>query len=171
MRYACLSRWYKSFVCVSWHRFYKSFIFVTWRIHMCTAWLIHICDMTHLYVRHDTLVVMCDMTHLYLWNYLFICVTWLIHMCDMRLDLFICVTNLTSACTEYRVATISRLLKITGLFCRRALSKRLYSTNEAYHCILQKSPMILRSLIIVAAPYHTIMNAMEWLQLVRSLKL
>jgi len=101
----------------------------------------------------------------------FMCVPWLIHMCDMRLDLFICVTNLTSACTEYRVATISRLLKITGLFCRRALSKRLYSTNEAYHCILQKSPMILRSLIIVAAPYHTIMNAMEWLQLVRSLKL
>ena len=30
----------------------------------------------------------------------------------------------------YGVATISRLLKIIGLFCKRALSKRLYSAKE-----------------------------------------
>jgi len=30
------------------------------------------------------------------------------------------------------VATISRLLKITGLFCQRALEKRGYSAKETY---------------------------------------
>ena len=30
------------------------------------------------------------------------------------------------------VATISRLLKIIGLFCKRALYKRLYSAKETY---------------------------------------
>ena len=31
---------------------------------------------------------------------------------------------------QYGVATISRLLRITGLFCKRVLSKRLYSAKE-----------------------------------------
>jgi len=34
---------------------------------------------------------------------------------------------------QYRVATISRLLKITSLFCKRALQKRLYSVKETYN--------------------------------------
>jgi len=34
---------------------------------------------------------------------------------------------------HYGVATISRFLKIVGLFCTRALSKRLYSAKETYH--------------------------------------
>ena len=33
---------------------------------------------------------------------------------------------------SYGVATIRRLLKITGLFCRRALEKRGYSAKETY---------------------------------------
>jgi len=94
----------------------------------------------------------------------------------------------------YGVAMISRLFKIIGLFCKRALSKRRYSAKETYHfkkptnrshimCIyvfqdtymspfalftkqtrptkepykrddiLQKRPIILRSLLIVATPY------------------
>ena len=32
----------------------------------------------------------------------------------------------------YGVAKISRLLKIIGLFCKRALFKRLYSAKEIY---------------------------------------
>ena len=32
----------------------------------------------------------------------------------------------------YRVATISRLLEIIGLFCKRALQKRLYSASDVY---------------------------------------
>jgi len=33
----------------------------------------------------------------------------------------------------YEVATISRLLKIRGLFCKRALQKRLNSAKETYN--------------------------------------
>jgi len=33
----------------------------------------------------------------------------------------------------YGVASISRLLKITGLFCKRALKKRRYSARETYN--------------------------------------
>jgi len=33
---------------------------------------------------------------------------------------------------SYGVATISRILKIIGLFCKRALQKRLYSAKETY---------------------------------------
>ena len=33
----------------------------------------------------------------------------------------------------YGVATTRRLLKITGLFCKRALQKRLYSAKETYN--------------------------------------
>ena len=69
---------------------------------ICVTWQIYKCDMTHLYVWHDTfisvmwLLHMCDMTHSYVWHYSFICVTWLIHMCDMTHsyvwhDSFICV--------------------------------------------------------------------------------
>ena len=44
----------------------------------------------------------------------------------------------------YGVAMTSRLLKIIGLFCKRALYKRPYSAKETYH---------LRSLLMVATPY------------------
>jgi len=88
----------------------------------------------------------------------------------------------------YGVATISRLLQMIGLFCKRTLWKRLYSAQETYdlkeptnrshpisisvidssvigillciyefvlfyRALLQKRPMILRSLLIVATPY------------------
>jgi len=45
--------------------------------------------------------------------------------------------------TRYGVARISRLLKIIGLFCKRALQKRLYSA---------KKPYFLRSLRIIGTP-------------------
>ena len=45
----------------------------------------------------------------------------------------------------YGVATISKPLKILGLFCKRALQKRRSS---------QKRNVILRSLLIVATPYN-----------------
>jgi len=54
------------------------------------------CDMAHLYVRHDVFICakwriyMCDMTHAFVWHDSFIrqhdsiiCATWLMHMCDM----------------------------------------------------------------------------------------
>ena len=70
---------------------------------LCVTWLIHMWDMTHSCVWHDTcecvtwFIHMCDVTHSYLWHDSFICVTWLIHMCDMThsyvwRETFMCVT-------------------------------------------------------------------------------
>jgi len=50
----------------------------------CLTWLIHVCDMT-----------MCDMTHLYVWHDSFTCVTWLIHMFNMTHS---CVWNRSIIC-------------------------------------------------------------------------
>jgi len=52
----------------------------------------------------------------------------------------------------YAVPTISRLLKITGLFCKRALQKRLYKRDEKLRMC------------------H-VSDVMGWLRLVGSLKL
>jgi len=71
----------------------------------CVTWPIHICDMTHSYVWHDSFIcetwlihrpspcsplrpcttALRDMTHSssYVWHDAFICTTWLIHMCDI----------------------------------------------------------------------------------------
>jgi len=38
-------------------------------------------------------------------------------------------THMIAYANDYEVVTISRLLKIVGLFCKRALSKRLYSAK------------------------------------------
>jgi len=48
-----------------------------WMASLYVPWLIHMCDMTHSYVWHDSFI--CAMTHSY--------VPWLIHMCH---DSFIC---------------------------------------------------------------------------------
>jgi len=42
--------------------------------------VLHDCGMTHLHVIW--LISMCDMTHLYVWHDSFTCVTWLTDMCD-----------------------------------------------------------------------------------------
>ena len=76
---------------------------------MCVIWLIHICDMTHSCVWHESfkwvpwLIPVCDMTHSYEWHDSFPCVTWLIHMIDlthsfMWHDSFICVQWLIHMC-------------------------------------------------------------------------
>jgi len=58
--------------------------------------------------------------------------------------LHVCERHTPHQQTHYGVATISMLLEITGLFWKEPY-KRDY--------ILQKKPMILRSLLIVATPY------------------
>jgi len=78
-------------------------LYVCTRSCVWVKWLIHMCDMTHSYVRHDLfmcvtspcllsvtwllyicrLIHMCDMTHSYVWHDPFTCVTGHIHMCDM----------------------------------------------------------------------------------------
>jgi len=86
--------------------------YLTWLIHlcdmthscvwhdsfMCVTWLFHMCDMTHSYVSRDSfiyvtwLIHMCDMSRSYMWHDSFICETWLIfYVCH---DSFTCVTCL-----------------------------------------------------------------------------
>jgi len=63
---------------------------------ICVTWLIHMCDVTHSYVRHDSLIYIthtCDKTHSYEWHDSFIRETWLIHTWR---DSFICATWLTN---------------------------------------------------------------------------
>ena len=45
----------------------------------------------------------------------------------------ICLRSLLIVATPYGVATISRLLKMIGLFCKRALYNRRYSAKETYY--------------------------------------
>jgi len=59
----------------------------------------------------------------------------------------------------YEVATISRLFKTIGLFCKKALEKRLDSAKETYQF---KEPTD-RS--------HPITRNMVWLRVVGALKL
>ena len=65
-----------------------SFICGTWFIHMCVTWSrINTFAMMRSYVGHDSIftceMIMCDMTHSYVWHVSLICMTWLIHMYDM----------------------------------------------------------------------------------------
>ena len=62
---------------------------------------------------------------------LFICAY--VCVCVCIYDYMYChVTLVAMGSRLYGVATISRLLKIIGLFCKRALLKRRYSAEETY---------------------------------------
>jgi len=101
------------------HLCHDSFICVTWLIHtcgvtqscvgydsvMCGAWLIHVWVVTHSLACHDSFMR---------WPP----VTWLLRVYSMTHS---CVYGMTHSCVRYGVASISRLLKIIGLFCKRAL--------------------------------------------------
>ena len=100
--------WRVSFICVTW---LIHMCDMTWLIHMCT-WLIHMCDMTHSHLWHDSFTCvkrlnhMCDMTLSYVWRDSSTRATWCFHMCDVTHPYV------------YGVATMSRLLKMIGLFRR-----------------------------------------------------
>jgi len=114
--------------------------FGTWQIlwHMTYYIMWH---MTYLYVRHDTN----ESWHMtYYAQY------------TLRSDTY--ATHYT-----YGVASIRRLLKMIGLFCKRALQKRLYSAKETYNFMEPTN----RSHPIMCCIYVT----MGWLRLVGSLEL
>jgi len=130
---------------------------------ICVTWLIHVCDMTHSYVWHDSficvtwLVHVCDMTRSYVWHHSFIRVTWLIHMCDMTHsyvwhDSFIRVTWHALFIFVTRLILILRgmeWLRLVGsLKSQVSFAKEPYKRDN----ILQKRPIILRSLLIEATP-------------------
>jgi len=59
---------------------------------ICVTWLIHMCDMTHSYVWHDSficvtcLIHMCDMPHSHVWHASFACVIFLVHLTFLTLS-------------------------------------------------------------------------------------
>jgi len=63
-----------------------------------------------------------------------------------------CMYEYTIMISRDGVATISRLFKIIGLFCR---------ISSLYRALLQIRPIILRSLLIVATPYHDLFHRYE----------
>jgi len=92
---------------------------VTWLIHKCHAtyrWVMtYMNESCHAFMSHVTYEeVMSCMNES--------CHTLVAHKCH--------ATARAQRVVWYGVATISRLLKIPGLFCKRALSKRLYSEKE-----------------------------------------
>jgi len=145
------------------HVWYSAFICVTWRIHMCdmtfshmrhdsflhaTYWIfvymfcashICVCDMTLSQEWHDSFPCTTPLIHMRAMTRCYICVTWPTHISDtnhsyLHHDFFLCATTKhTSQVFTYGVASISRLLKIIGLFCKRALYKRRYSAKETYN--------------------------------------
>jgi len=58
-------------------------------LFICVPWIIHMRDITHSYVWHESficvtwLIHMCSTTHSYVWHDAFTCATWLIHVFDM----------------------------------------------------------------------------------------
>jgi len=68
--------------------------FMTWlnqTTHLHGSWLIHTCDMTHVYVWHDSFIRVTwliglktsSTPHSHVWHDSLTYVTWLIHTCDM----------------------------------------------------------------------------------------
>ena len=99
-----------------------AFLWATWLLHMWNmahSYLQHdsfLCaaQRTHLYVRHAALILRCDLTHSYVRQDSLICETWRIHVCNMahsheltthshvRHDAIICVTDVAHANETWR---------------------------------------------------------------------
>ena len=112
---------------------YMTLSVVTWLVHtwhdsfMCVTWLIHMCDVAHthvtwlMYTWHDSRI--CDMTHTYVifgpcvrdmaHSY----VPWLMHRWHGAF-IWKWLIHTWHGAYVYGLATMSRLLKIIGLFCR-----------------------------------------------------
>jgi len=104
---------------------------------MCVTWPIHMCAM---------------MSHSYVWHGWFICVTWIIHMCVIshscayvRNDWFIRVNYLI----QMRTTRLVGWLRLVG--SQVSFAKEHYERDY----ILQKRPIILNSLLIVATHIWT----------------
>jgi len=120
--------WSKCHICVSSH----SHTHTLTRTHKCTHTHTHTYAHTHTHTRtrephRATLVfilicdTICDMTHWYMWRDWSKYVTWLVFRTD-SVCLICC-----------GVATISRLLKMIGLFCRILSLLWVSFAKETYH--------------------------------------
>ena len=107
------------------------------------TWLIHIWDMTHSYMRHDScLIPIWDMTHSYMRHDSFIYETWLI-------PIETCLIQNEQVSFDMGWLPLVASLKLYVSFAKETCKK---------DDILQKRPMMLRSLLIVATPYRVIVT-------------
>jgi len=67
-------------------------------------------------------ILMCECVYIYTQS----------HMSTHTHTTHMCVVCVCVVRSTYGVASISRLLEIIGLFCKRAQLKRLYSAKETY---------------------------------------
>jgi len=105
-------------------------------IHMCDIWFICVAYewVSCISVHHTR-----DMTHAYVWHGARICVTWLLHMCDISHMYHMLTLQNRHICGLIHVCGMAN--SCMWLFFYRAL--------------LQRRPIILRSLLIVAIQYHS----------------
>ena len=106
------------------HVWHNSVVRATWLIHMCDTThsyvrhdsvyrRIHICDVTYAFEWHDSTVRvtwfhMCVMTHSYVWNDLFIHATWFIHTSDM-FDCHVCNDSFIYVTWLHHICAIAHL--------------------------------------------------------------
>ena len=128
-----------SFVCVTFTRWVDvNESFIQWLIHMChihcDTYLIWMCNsLTHSYVSYPLThsYVPYSSTHSHMSRSLTLSSVW--HSRTTSYVWHTLTHNDTHCFSAYGVITISRLLRIKGLFCKRALYKRLYSAKETYN--------------------------------------
>ena len=100
--------WHDSVTCVTWvtDTSWRKSKETPFRLRMCVTWLIHVCDVTQIYVCHDSFTCV---TRSHVWHDSLICATWLIPdkgsqrrrysaLACVWHDSFVCVTWLIRMC-------------------------------------------------------------------------
>ena len=127
---------------------------------MCVTWLIHVCDLTNSCVWHESfmyvtwIIHVCDVTHSCMWHDSFIYVTGLIHIRETGVwrapPLPLRLRDLT-----FKTMAMTHLCHMGWLWLVGSL--KLYISFAEYRlfyrALLQKRPVILRSLLVEATPY------------------
>jgi len=89
---------------------------------------IHLC-IPHAHVMHKCTPMSCHVFVMFhKWNFTIDILHMAFHTCCLTHDIHVWWFT-------YGVASVSRIDKITGLFCKRALQKRRYSAKETYNFI------------------------------------
>jgi len=136
-----------AYICIS--------VYICVYIHIHTCIYIYIYIYIHIYVYTYVYIYMCVYTHLHICIYVYIYTCVYIYMCIyihiyIHREIFMYIH--IDTWYVLWVATISRLLKLIGLFCRRALRKRTYSAKAVYN--LKESTNHSHPIVFQAYPLH-----------------
>jgi len=133
--------WVMSHTCMSRRAFWRtsapSFIWQTSFIwhdsFICVTWLIHMCAMTHLYVKRKSLqsehVIWASNLHE---SRLCICVTWLIHLCTMSHS---CVPWLIDLCDMAHLNVCHDSFKCVPWFIHMCAMTHSYVWHDSFKCV------------------------------------